>query len=508
MKKINILQFFSKKGVLVLGLIAGMVLALFCSQLVLASAEEDNTTDDYILICDYTRPGLYHTGLYVRNDIYSAKQVAILKNGDSYISRCSEALGTSNSYRFNETNIGTGSNAGKVREWYLSGIGSSFSTTSDTIAFFVPVFDSQEKVDDYFATGDYSNALNCDDLQDFEQSKEQVTGIDDSLPYFDSSVMQLNQNDSVTYRSAMSSAMQSEFYQMCAKTIDKNGTAESTERYKAYVELSASAIYANESALGYFNSMALKLAGSTVPGGKDKLDDVIQFDSNGRLKVASYSNADEMVAKEISGSSNPHRMMVAGMFDINHDSDLVAVSVDDVTLGDKNSSFPGVTRNLSAASRVSGASLLADCLFGSLVSEASYDLVGYVADVRIVYYEVDTGKYIASRDTYTYTWIYSTLQERYGSGTVSYDSDGNIVTKNDFDNLNSDIGSNWGSVPDYEPDTLLQYIRKGFGLLGTDGYIELSRRYFLGIPVYIWALIAMAMSVNIIVIVFKVARGM
>lgn len=73
---------------------------------------------------------------------------------------------------------------------------------------------------------------------------------------------------------------------------------------------------------------------------------------------------------------------------------------------------------------------------------------------------------------------------------VKLDSDGNI------------------SGADLNTDNLLEYISNGYGLFGTGGYIELSRRFFLGVPSYIWALIAMAMSVNIVVIVFKVIRGM
>lgn len=57
-------------------------------------------------------------------------------------------------------------------------------------------------------------------------------------------------------------------------------------------------------------------------------------------------------------------------------------------------------------------------------------------------------------------------------------------------------------------DNVTEYVKNGFGLAGSDGYVELSRRFFGGIPPYIWAIIAMALSVNLTVIVFKVLRGM
>lgn len=57
-------------------------------------------------------------------------------------------------------------------------------------------------------------------------------------------------------------------------------------------------------------------------------------------------------------------------------------------------------------------------------------------------------------------------------------------------------------------DNVTEYVKNGFGLAGSDGYVELSRRFFGGIPAYIWAIIAMALSVNLTVIVFKVLRGM
>ena len=57
-------------------------------------------------------------------------------------------------------------------------------------------------------------------------------------------------------------------------------------------------------------------------------------------------------------------------------------------------------------------------------------------------------------------------------------------------------------------DNVTEYVKNGFGLAGSDGYVELSRRFFGCVPSYIWAIIAMALSVNLTVIVFKVLRGM
>lgn len=85
------------------------------------------------------------------------------------------------------------------------------------------------------------------------------------------------------------------------------------------------------------------------------------------------------------------------------------------------------------------------------------------------------------------------------------DSGGEYIASSSYQDTNGNKTDMIGSL---DEDSLLKNIKNGFGLSGTDGYIEIARQFFVGIPTSIWILIGMALSVNIIVIVFKALRGM
>lgn len=516
MKRFNILQLFSKKGVLVLGLVVGMMLSLFCCQSVSVSAHEAENDSDtiekpadyptgqneygYLLISGFTT-GTYWNGYVPISGGLSMdfspdiEKICLYKDGNG-----SNDGGAWTRYRV--ASAYEKIEANYVYNWHFGSDPGRFAVSDivmhEITKSYVYIFNTGSEASQYLSGNlDPSNALNYDDLQ---AQKEVLSGIDDSLPYFDKSVMQLNQNNSVTYQSSMSPDMQTEFYEMCAKVADKDDSGHETEHYNAYVEMTATALYADRKALGLFNSSALELAGTAV--NKEKLDDVIQFGSDGRIEVASFVGH--------SGGGG-RRSLTDSMFHEKSDAPLIAVEVDSIALSDRNSSFPGVVRNLSAKQNLVDASLEGySPLFGTVMEYSAYTLVGYAADVRIIYYDVLAGTYTASRDTYTYTWVYTTLQDRYGSGTIGYDSEGNIVSKNEFDNLNSDVGGSWGTLPDYEEsaDGVLNNIKNGFGLLGNNGLLALCQRTFTAIPLWIWVLVGMLISVNIIVIGLKIARGM
>lgn len=510
MKRLNILQFFSKKGAFWIGVIVAVLVGCLFPVLKASAYSADSYTPSGATCLLYTYVDSNNSSHEVWADFLTVQGVP--NDGNIRVAFCpGRNRPVASNVEYKSYDIGVFQNADgttythKISDY--KGLVNVSNVPSNAVLA-IPVFSDYEKLQGYIAgTVDISE---CDNYSELQVNKETVSGVNDSLPYFDSSVMKLNQNDSVTYNSAMSADMQTEFYNMCAKAADKDGTGEDTEHYKAYVEFSASALYANNQALGVFNSTALKLAGTTAPGGKDKLDEIIQFDPAGRVKVSAYSSSNSVVAGALGGSS-VGTSLVKAMFSIDNTAPLIAVSVDDITLGDKNTSFPAVVRNLSAPSSISDSSSVFDniLLGGVFDAGTGYTLVGYAADVRIIYYDVSTEAYTASRDTYTYTWTYTTLQNRYGSGTVSYDSDGNIVSKNEFDNLNANIGNNWG--PDhveYDEDILTRHIKNGFGLLGQSGILALSQRVFAGFPVWVWVLIGMLISVNIVVIVFKALRGM
>lgn len=122
------------------------------------------------------------------------------------------------------------------------------------------------------------------------------------------------------------------------------------------------------------------------------------------------------------------------------------------------------------------------------------------------FYIDDAGVKYCGNDSVTRKFINGVTSTVSGGSTtvvIGTDGEGNKYFESSYTPSYDDAGL--GSV---DSDNLLEHIRKGFGLIGTDGYIELSHRFFLGVPSYIWALIAMAMSVNIIVILFKALRGM
>lgn len=89
---------------------------------------------------------------------------------------------------------------------------------------------------------------------------------------------------------------------------------------------------------------------------------------------------------------------------------------------------------------------------------------------------------------------------------IGQDDSGNeYIASSSYQDTNGNETDLIGSL---DEDSLLKNIRNGFGLSGTNGYIEMARQFFIGIPVSIWVLIGTALSVNIVVIVFKALRGM
>lgn len=89
---------------------------------------------------------------------------------------------------------------------------------------------------------------------------------------------------------------------------------------------------------------------------------------------------------------------------------------------------------------------------------------------------------------------------------VGQDESGNeyIVSSNNQDS-NGNQSEGLGSIDD---GNILQHVKNGFGLSGTDGYIALARHFFQGVPSSIWALLSMALAVSVAVIIFKALRGM
>ena len=67
---------------------------------------------------------------------------------------------------------------------------------------------------------------------------------------------------------------------------------------------------------------------------------------------------------------------------------------------------------------------------------------------------------------------------------------------------------NMSSLGNIDDGNILQHIKNGFGLTGSDGYIELSNRFFSTVPSGVWSIIMYALAVSVVIIIFKSLRGM
>ncbi len=75
-------------------------------------------------------------------------------------------------------------------------------------------------------------------------------------------------------------------------------------------------------------------------------------------------------------------------------------------------------------------------------------------------------------------------------------------------NKQDSSGNEADTIGSLDDSNILQHVKKGFGLAGTNGYVALAKQFFVGVPESIWILIGMALAVSIAVIVFKALRGM
>ena len=143
------------------------------------------------------------------------------------------------------------------------------------------------------------------------------------------------------------------------------------------------------------------------------------------------------------------------------------------------------------------------------VFSMEYHMQFIAAQVRVTtYYVDDSGVKHKSDDVYFRRCLWSEDNEHYGATytRIAKDDSGNDVFKDSYEmNANGDnVSNDLGNIDD---SNLIAHIKNGFGLFGTDGYIALAQRFFVGVPNQIWSLIYMAMAVSIILIVFKTMRG-
>lgn len=144
------------------------------------------------------------------------------------------------------------------------------------------------------------------------------------------------------------------------------------------------------------------------------------------------------------------------------------------------------------------------------VFSMEYHMQFIAAQVRVTtYYVDDSGVKHKSDDVYFRRCLWSKDNDHYGATytRIAKDDNGDDVFKNSYE-MNSngdDISSDLGNIDD---GNILQHIKNGFGLTGSDGYIELSNRFFSTVPSGVWSIIMYALAVSVVIIIFKSLRGM
>lgn len=323
-----------------------------------------------------------------------------------------------------------------------------------------------------------SLALNYDKIQESQREYD----YDETYPYYDKASIAVNANSTATYNANMSQDMTNRYYELNAKIADKTGNSDD-KHTRAYVEYYAAAIYADSSQLGVFNNYVLQYGNSvgslsgTLPNGK-KMDEIVKFDSNGRLCVSGYSGVEErgykLICKEDTSSY------------------LIAVEIDKVTANDQVLCSPSFQRQLDADLKFTNSGSADGFLFGGTNSD-SYTLIGYCTDIRINI--VQGNKYTYSKDTYTYTWLNSAMRDRYGTKSTTYDNN-SISTGENYEFDNNGNGYGGFEISDQtNMDSMKDYARTGFGLLGKDGYLALTAAALYQVPFFIWQCIGFVICV-------------
>ena len=504
--RFNIFSLLSKKGVLIIGILIGVLAVLFSSSFLVRAEEKVDSKDDSG--SDQDLPKVIFSGTLNEGGSWNIDTLhtwTFLGGEDPIKIMCAIKGSTTEQNNKSVTDYeilcnnsglvglshGTYPFSHYYKIWNADGYRTDdvdcqgSITINDVISgsFSIYVFDSKEKAIGYLqGTVDAADSLNYDDIQ--KQNREFAYYGD--CPYYDNASFAVNADKSVTYQLSMSEAMQQTYQDI----LDESGGG-------FYMDYRVYAVYARSVDLGFFNSYVIDNGDWSNLVNNKKIDDLINFDENGRLIVG---NTDDIYSSH-SGGGGRHGNGISNPFSFLETSPLYARAVDNVYFEDQVKAEYSFSKMFDETYSIQ--------LTPAEVSAANaggYTLIGYYADSGITYSE-DGVHYEYGKSVYTYTWLSAALRDRYGSKSYFSDAEGNADLDNAYE---FDKGGNWtsSSTGSLDTDGVLNHVNDGYGLLGRDGYLELSRRFFLGVPDYIWALIAMAMSVSIVVILFKALRGM
>lgn len=147
----------------------------------------------------------------------------------------------------------------------------------------------------------------------------------------------------------------------------------------------------------------------------------------------------------------------------------------------------------------------------SLMNFTEYHMQFVLAQAKIITFYVDADGYRHDSDE---VYIRRPLWEKDEAGygmtytRVTKDENGNDVFKSSYDMDSNGNKTNSSISSDINVDNIVEHVKNGYGLAGDDGYLNLTQRFLQGVPNYIWWIVAMALSINLLAIAVKIFRGM
>lgn len=341
------------------------------------------------------------------------------------------------------------------------------------------LFSSEEKAKAYLRGEiDENEADNYTDLIDDKGD------YDESLPYYDKAEVTpiASNNMRMQFTAAMNSKSVKDLYNL------------RDDGYQLYYTFESYGIYMDSdlwtSLLRIFDQHGLTTSFSK------KAKENITIDSSGRL----------VVGQAHSGGGGRHSGTLFKTKSSNTCHVYAVEMKDTVTTSDKLSASQRFDKELSASIYNGGS--VNNLLFGV---NGSANLIGYYAIIQP--YIIKDGTIIYAKPTYAYNWVYKSLRDAIGNGAYNYDPttpDGPVdpVTP-----------PSPGPSPDPDPDNpdpVNPIDPSSFDLVGylklcmteAKSFILLFNMWLTAIPAAIWVLITAAMTLNLLVIIFKIVRGM
>lgn len=340
------------------------------------------------------------------------------------------------------------------------------------------VFSDESKVNAYLRGEiDAKEAENYDDLINDKGD------YDESLPYYGmASVDPIDSNKfTMQFTARMSTQQIKNLYNL------RNEGYELYYTYESYGIYMKSDIWTSLSRI--FETMGLSSSFS------QKVKENITIDSSGRL----------VVGKAYSGGGGRHSGSLFKTLSSNTCNVYSVEMEGTVATSDKLSCGQDYTKELSA--KVYNDIDAGDLLFGI---NGGAKLIGYY--VIIQPYIIKDGTIVYAKPTYAYNWCYKCLRDALGNGAYSYDP---TNPDEPVDPVNPpDKGD---PVPDPDdPDPVVPTDPTTFDLVGylqtcmkeAKSFILLYAMYLDAVPGAIWALVIAGMTLNLLIIAFKIVRGM